>query len=244
MTNLLLLAVCFFVAALLYSAVGQAGASGYLAIMAIFAMAPEQMKPTALLINILVATVATIKFHQAGYFSWSIFWPFVVTSIPFSFLGGYIALPSQIYKPIVGAVLLYAAYRLIRMRQTKEDVEIKPVPFGMALLCGAGIGLLSGLTGVGGGIFLTPLLLFMGWAEPRVAAGVSAPFILANSVAGVLGNLSSLDVLPNGILIWGIAACIGGYIGSTYGSRKGDAVMLKRLLAIVLFIGGLKIMLS
>jgi len=240
MTTTILLTFLFFVAALLYASVGHAGASGYLAIMALFAMAPEQMKPTALAINILVAVIATIKFYQAGHFSWSIFLPFVVTSIPFSFIGGYIVLPGHLYKPIVGCVLLYAAYRLFRISQNNGDVEVQPIPLGVALLLGAGIGLLSGLTGVGGGIFLTPLLLFMHWAEPQTASGVSAPFILANSMAGLLGNFSSLGSLPNGIWVWGIAAALGGYIGSAYGSRQVNSVVMKRLLALVLLIAGLK----
>lgn len=242
MTNIVLLAFLFFVAALLYSTVGHAGASGYLAIMALFAMAPENMKPTALAINILVAAIATLKFYRAGHFSWSIFWPFVITSIPFSFIGGYIVLPGHLYKPIVGLVLLYAAYRLFRASQNNGVVEVQPIPLGSALILGAVIGLLSGLTGVGGGIFLTPILLFRHWAEPRTASGVSAPFILANSLAGLLGNFSSLGALPNGIVILGIAAAIGGYIGAEYGSRQMNAVILKRLLAIVLVIAGLKMM--
>lgn len=242
MTNLIYLALLFFLAALLYSSVGHAGASGYLAIMALFAISPQSMKPTALVINILVAVIATFKFYRAGYFSWSIFWPFVITSIPFSFVGGYITLPSHLYKPIVGLVLLYAAYRLLRMRRNKGGREPKPIPLGIALIWGAGIGFLSGLTGVGGGIFLTPLLLFMDWAEPRTASAVSAPFILANSVAGFLGNFSSLGALPNGIWILGIAAVIGGYIGAEYGSRQNNSIILKSLLAIVLVIAGLKMM--
>lgn len=242
MTNLVFLAFLFFVAALLYSSVGHAGASGYLAIMALFSMAPQTMKPTALVINILVAVIATIKFYWAGYFSWSIFWPFVITSIPFSFIGGYISLPSHLYRPVVGLVLLYAAYRLFRINYINASVELKPVPVGIALICGAGIGLLSGLTGVGGGIFLTPLLLLMDWAGPRTASGVSAPFILANSIAGLFGNFSSIGALPNGILIWGIAAAIGGYIGAEYGSRQVNSIILKRLLAIVLVIAGLKML--
>ena len=239
MTNVLL-SLIFFFAALLYSAVGQAGASGYLAIMALFAMPLEIMKPTALAINILVASIASIKYYRAGYFSGSAFWPFAVISVPFSFLGGFISLPSYIYKPVLAAVLLYAAYRLFRVSQMDEITKTKRVPLRIALICGAMIGLISGLTGVGGGIFLTPLLLFMNWAEPRTASGVSAPFILVNSIAGLFGNFSSMGSLPNSILIWGIAAGIGGYIGAECGSRQTSNVILKRLLALVLVIAGLK----
>ncbi len=238
--NNVLVSLVFFFAALLYSAVGQAGASGYLAIMTLFALPLEIMKPTALAINILVASIASLKYYRAGYFSWSVFWPFAIMSVPFSFVGGWISLPSYIYKPIVAAVLLYAAYRLFRVSQMDDITNTKPAPLRIALICGATIGLISGLTGVGGGIFLTPLLLFMNWAEPRTASAVSAPFILVNSIAGLFGNFSSMGALPNSILLWGIAAGIGGYIGAAYGSRQTSNVILKRLLALVLVIAGLK----
>jgi uncharacterized membrane protein YfcA len=236
------LPILFFVTALLYSSVGQAGASSYLAIMALFGMAPQAMKPTALALNILVALIAAFRFYRAGYFSWKIFWPFAATSIPFSFIGGYISLPSYIYKPAVGLILLYAAYRLFRASRATEADHIKPIPLEAALLCGAGIGLISGLTGVGGGIFLTPLLLFVPWAEARQAAGVSAVFILVNSIAGISGNASSLGMLPNGIWVWGLAAAAGGIIGAEFGSRHLGGIVLQRLLVIILLIGALKMM--
>ena len=234
------LTVLILVAALLYSSVGHAGASGYLAAMALLGIAPDVMKPTALVLNILVATIATIKFYRAGCFSWSIFLPFVITSIPFSFIGGSISLPSHLYKPIVGVILLYAAYRLFRVNSTHVTTEIKSIPLWSALLSGAGIGLLSGLTGTGGGIFLSPLLLFMGWAETRQTAGVSAAFILANSISGLFGNLASTAYLPSAIPVWAVAAIIGGYIGAEYGSKRLGNITLRRLLAVVLVIAGLK----
>jgi uncharacterized membrane protein YfcA len=239
--TILLLAVVFLAAALLYSAVGQAGASGYLAVMALFGMQPQAMKPTALALNILVATIAAIKFYRAGHFSWKIFWPFAVASIPFSFIGGYIALPASVYKPVISAVLLYAAYRLFRVSQSTAIIEQRPLPAPAGVLSGAGIGFVSGLTGIGGGIFLTPLLLFMGWAEAPQAAAVSAVFILVNSIAGLSGNLTSLGMLPQGIWVWGIAAAVGGWIGAEYGSRHFNSVVLKRLLVLVLVIGAVKI---
>jgi uncharacterized membrane protein YfcA len=236
------LTVLILAAALLYASVGHAGASGYLAAMALFGVAPDVMKPTALALNILVATIATIKFFRAGCFSWSIFWPFAVASIPFSFIGGGISLPSYLYKPVVGLVLLYAAYRLFRANSTHATTEIKSIPLWSALASGVGIGLLSGLTGTGGGIFLSPLLLFMGWAETRQTSGVSAAFILVNSIAGLLGHLSSVASLPTTIPIWATAAVIGGYVGAEYGSKRLGNITLKRLLAVVLIIAGLKML--
>jgi hypothetical protein len=230
-------------AASLYASVGHAGASGYLAAMALFGIAPEVMKPTALALNILVAAITAIKFYRAGCFSWSIFWPFALGSIPFSFIGGSLSLPGYLYKPVVGLVLLYAAYRLFRAYQTSNiSPSIKPVPLWSGIVLGVGIGFLSGLTGVGGGIFLSPLLLFGGWAETRQASGVSAVFILVNSIAGLLGHFSSIAALPGVIPIWAIAAVTGGYIGAEYGSRRLDQLALQRLLAVVLIIAGLKMM--
>ncbi len=232
--------IMLLAAAMLYASVGHAGASGYLAVMAIFAVTPEVMKPTALVLNILVATIAFTQFYRRGSFSWSIFWPFAITSIPFSFIGGVITLPGYIYKPVVGMVLLFAAFRLFRANSS-STIEIKSIPLWAAMLSGLGIGLLSGLTGTGGGIFLSPLLLFMGWAETRQTSGVSAAFILVNSIAGLLGHVSSVANLPTTIPIWATAAVVGGFIGSEFGSKRFGSNTLKRLLAVVLVIAGIKI---
>ncbi len=243
MTDIFLTAL-IFAAALLYSSVGHAGASGYLAAMALLGIAPDVMKPTALVLNILVATLVTVKFYQAGWVQWSMFWPFAIASIPLSFLGGSLSLPSTLYKPIVGVVLIYAAYRLFRASQTDTPTSAKAIPLPAALISGGSIGLLSGLTGVGGGIFLSPLILLMGWAPPKPTAGVSAAFILVNSIAGLLGHLSSVKSLPSAIPLWAIAAIIGGYLGAEYGSKRLGNAILKRLLAIVLVIAGLKMSLT
>ncbi len=238
------LTIAFFTAALLYSSVGNAGASSYLAVMAFFNVAPNVMKPTALILNILVASIATLHFVRARCFSWSIFWPFALTSIPFSYLGGQILLPGTLYKPLVGIVLLYVAYRLFRSGSQKTILAEKhSIPVWLALVAGAGIGVLAGLIGLGGGIFLTPLLLFAGWAEARQAAGVSAVFNLVNSLAGLFGQASSLAPLPVAIIPWAIAAGFGGWIGAGFGSRRLGNARLQQILGIVLLIAGLKIML-
>ncbi len=239
-----LVAFAFLAAALLYSAVGQAGASGYLAVMALFGLQPQVMKPTALTLNILVATIAAVKFYRAGHFSWKIFWPFAVASIPFSFIGGYITLPPLVYKPVISAVLVYAAYRLFWISQSTSIAGPRPLVAPAGVLSGAGIGFVSGLTGIGGGIFLTPLLLFMRWADAPQAAAVSALFILVNSIAGLSGNVTSLGMLPQGIWAWATAAAVGGWVGAEYGSRHSNSVELRRLLALVLVIGAVKIALT
>lgn len=237
----LIIAILFFVGAALYSSVGHGGASSYLAVMGLFSLAPAVMKPTALALNILVAGIATFKFYRAGLFSWRLFWPFAVASIPAAFIGGATILPARGYKILVGAVLLYAAVWMFRSSLRPLNKETHLPPLWAALAWGAAIGLLSGLTGVGGGIFLSPLLLYMCWAETRATSGVAAPFILVNSVAGLLGHFSSVALLPSSIPIWGVAAVIGGWIGASYGSKRAPAPVLRQLLSLVLVVAGAKL---
>jgi uncharacterized protein len=229
------------IAALLYSSVGHAGASGYLAVMALFGLAPGVMKPTALTLNIVVAVIATVKFYQAGCFSWRLFWPFAITSVPFAYLGGSIMLPGEYYKPLVGLVLLFSAWRLA-IPQTLHPEGTRNLPVWTAIFLGMGIGILSGLTGLGGGIFLSPLLLLTRWAEARKTAGVCAAFVLVTSMAGLLGHISNVAEVPSAIPIWAAAAAVGGLIGSGYGSRRLSNLASKRLLSIVLVIAGVKML--
>jgi uncharacterized protein len=240
----LLLATCILIAAILYSSVGHGGASGYLASMALFGVTPAVMKPTALVLNIIVAAIATTKFYRAGCFDKSLFWPFALGSIPCAFLGGSIVLPTQIYKPILGLVLLYAAGKLGLNQGSSKTQQPHVLPVLLAIGLGMAIGLLSGLTGVGGGIFLSPLLLLMGWATIKQAAGVSAAFILVNSIAGLLGYLTKFPTLPSSLWIWAICAAIGGWIGSEYGSKRIGSQKLQVLLAVVLAIAGVKLILT
>jgi hypothetical protein len=237
-----LLAFLFFATAVLYSAVGNAGASGYLAAMTLAGLAPEVMKSTALLLNIVVACIATLRFARAGYFSWPLFWPFAVASLPFAFLGGMLSLPGPLYRTLVGLVLVFAAYRLFWYEdQGKSGPET--VPLVLALVVGAGLGLVSGLTGIGGGIFLSPLLIMMGWAEPRQSASISAAFVLVNSVAGLCGDAVSVQALPRAAPLWVGAVVVGGLTGAELGTRRLAEVALRRLLAIVLALAGLKLIL-
>lgn len=236
------LTLLIFVAATLYSSVGHAGASGYLAAMALVGVAPGIMRPMALTLNILVAVIATIKFYRVGCFSWSLFWPFAIASVPFAFLGGLLSLPSAAYKPLVSLALLYSAYRLLWREKPTTTTAVTSPPRPFAFISGAGIGLLSGLTGVGGGIFLSPLLLFMSWAETRQSAGVSAAFILVNSVAGLAGVAANIAGIPRTLPLLAAAAVIGGFIGAEYGSRRLANIMLQRLLAVVLVIAAGKLL--
>jgi uncharacterized protein len=237
----LLIAIFFFVGAALYASVGHGGASSYLAVMGLFSLAPDVMKPTALALNILVASVATFKFYRAGLFSWRLFWPFAVASIPAAFVGGAVMLPTRWYKIVVGVVLLYAAVWMFRSALRPISKETHSPPLWAAVLAGLAIGFLSGLTGVGGGIFLSPLLLSMGWAETRATSGVAAPFILVNSIAGLLGHIASVSQLPPNVPVWGAAALVGGWIGASYGSKRAPVPVLRQLLSLVLVVAGAKL---
>ena len=233
------LTLAIFIVAFLYSCVGHAGASGYIAVMSLFSLAPTVIKPTALILNILVACIGTWQFWRAGHFSWRLFWPFAVLAIPMAFLGGYINLPTHVFKVMVGIVLLFSAAGFLF--RPPEDSVAEELSLLVAIPLGAGLGVLSGLTGTGGGIFLTPLLLFRRWARAMAAAAVSALFILVNSASGLLGNLSSTKLFPSFAIVLAIAAVIGGTAGSYLGSRRFEHTTIKRLLAIVLLIAGFKL---
>ena len=240
--GLVLLTFGVLAVAFLYSSVGHAGASGYIAVMSLFGMAPTAIKPIALVLNILVASLGSWQFWRAGHFSWRLFWPFALLSVPCAFLGGYLNLPTHAFKILVGFVLLFSAARLLLRPSADEVLDEPPRPVAVGL--GAGIGFLSGLTGTGGGIFLSPLLLFMRWARTKVVASVSALFILVNSVSGLLGNLSATREFPAFALPLAVAAVGGGAAGSYLGSHRFPHAAIKRLLAFVLIIAGLKLILT
>lgn len=240
--SLALLCAGFLVVALLYSSVGHAGASGYIAVMSLLSLAPETIKPTALALNILVASVTALQFWRAGHFRRELFWPFALPAVPMAYLGGSLALPARVFSVLLGAVLLYSAWRF--MFEPAAAKQARPLRRPAALASGAGIGLLSGLTGTGGGIFLTPLLLVMGWAQPKNAAAVSALFILMNSASGLAGNFASTRRLPAEIGVLLLVVLAGGLAGSWLGARRLPAQGIKRLLAVVLVIAGLKLLLT
>lgn len=238
----LLVTALVFIAALLYSSVGHAGASGYLAAMALASLPHSEMRPTALALNVLVAVIATYRYCSVGAFSHRLFWPLCVSSIPLAYLGGTITLPGYFYKPLSGAVLLYAAWKSFRTAASAGSVEIRPVNTSLLVVVGAVLGLLSGVSGVGGGIFLSPILILFRWGSKKEASGVAAAFILVNSIAGLLGVFSTSQTLPSAFLIWAIAAMLGGFIGAEYGSRRLGNPSIQRLLSLVLLVAGLKML--
>lgn len=236
-------AALIFIAALMYSAVGHAGASGYLAVMALLGTAPAVMRPTALILNIAVAAIGTVQFVRAGYFRWSLFWPFAVGSIPAAYLGGHITLPGTTYRVVVGVVLLLSAARFVIQLRAADEVR-RTIPLPLAFIIGAALGFLAGLTGVGGGIFLSPVLLIGGWANLRTTAATSVTFILANSIAGLLAKPAAIEAASHIAPTWAVAAVVGGLIGSYLGSRRLPSPALRGVLAAVLIAAGLKLVVS
>jgi hypothetical protein len=230
------------IVAFLYASVGHAGASGYIAVMSLAGLAPAVIKPSALVLNILVASLATFQFARAGHFSWSLFWPFALLSVPFAFLGGWLALPTQVFQVLVGLVLLYSAARFLIRPPPDAPCQAPSRP--LAVSVGGALGLLAGLTGTGGGIFLTPLVLAMRWGPAKTASAVSALFILVNSLAGLAGNWTSTRSLPAQSLALAAAAIGGGALGAWLGSRRLSPLWIKRLLAVVLAIAGTKLVLG
>jgi uncharacterized membrane protein YfcA len=229
-------------AALLYSSVGHGGASGYLAAMALFGLAPVFMKPAALAMNIAVAGLVFYRLWRAGYFDARLFWPFALGSIPLAFVGGALTLPGGAYKILVAVALLVAAARLLWNTQ-EHDVRATP-PTWIALASGAGLGLLSGLTGVGGGIFLSPLLLLLRWANMRTSAAVSAAFILVNSIAALAGHATVAVAWPAQLPLLILAALAGAVIGSELAVRRLAPLTLRRVLGVVLVIAGTKLLMT
>lgn len=229
-----------FLGAALYTSVGHAGASAYIALMALFGHAPAVMRPTALALNVLVASFTSFRYLRAGMFRWRTVWPFLIGAIPFAMLGGAIQLPGAYYRPLVGAILLLSGARLLWSRDLQSNREPRDVPIWAGILCGVAIGFLSGLTGTGGGIFLSPILLFLGWSDTRTASGVAAVFILCNSIAGLLGNVAIVKALPPDLWLYAIAVALGAIVGTTFGIRWQPPMILKAL-GCVLIIAGLKL---
>jgi uncharacterized protein len=236
------LAIVFFLAtvAFLYAAVGHGGASGYIAVFTLCGIALEVYKPLVLLMNIMVAGSSFLQYSSQGYFRWNLLWPFLITSVPAAFLGSMVELPPEIYKLILGLVLVYPVLRLSGLLKVKEGSSF-PFSLWLALLTGAIIGFASGFLNIGGGIFLSPVLLLMGWAKMKEAAAVSAAFIVCNSAAG-LGAVKWHDYdFPQWGWYWLAAAVAGGLIGGWLGSRQFSTIFIQRLLALILALASYKL---
>ncbi len=239
--TVLLLAGLMFAAAVLYASVGHAGASAYLGIMALAGIAPEVMRPTALTLNVIVAAIASWRFIGAGWFSFPVLWPFLATAAPMAFIGGTVQLPGDYYRPLVGIVLWFAAFRFLFPERVRSATADRRPPLIPALVAGAGIGFLSGLTGVGGGIFLSPLLIALGWANTRKIAGVAAAFILINSLAALGGNLAAVASLPAATPYLALAVIGGALVGTAFSIGVASRPLLLRLNAAVLALAGAKL---
>ncbi len=232
-------------ASFVYASVGHGGASAYIAAMALAGLAPAEMRPIALTLNVVVSSIASFKFWRAGHFRWRLFWPFATVSIPFAYLGGAITLPGQFYKVVVGLVLVYAAWPLWRSGRAGDEMRAAREPaIPIAMAIGAAMGLLAGLTGVGGGIFLSPLVLLLGWAGTKQTSAVAAPFILVNSVSGLAaGFVAGTAMLPPSTWVLAVVVLVGGWLGAEYGSRRFANPIVRRVLAVVLALAGSKMVL-
>jgi hypothetical protein len=239
--SLLLFYILLFVIAFLYASVGHGGASGYLALMALFNFSPAVMKPTALLLNLFVSMVSFIQFYRGGYFKWKLFLPLVVLSIPMAFLGGRMAIQDPIYKTMLGLFLIIPICRFLFFKNT-DPKDMKPANLYLSLLIGAVIGFLSGMIGIGGGIILSPILLLLKWTNQKQTAAISALFIFVNSVAGLAGQFTKGIQFSTEMLGFVGVAFAGGLCGAYMGSLKFPQTVLKNLLAFVLMIAAWKLL--
>lgn len=234
--------ILLFVVAFLYGAVGHGGASGYLALMALAGIAPAEMKSSALLLNLFVSMIAFVQFFRGGYFKWKLFWPFALASIPLSFLGGMISIDAFIYKKILGVLLLIPVARFFFIPFKEGHAAKASVPVSLAI--GGGIGFLSGLIGIGGGILLSPLILLLKWADQKQTAAISALFIFVNSLSGLSGQWTKGMTIHSDRLIWVGIAVVGGSVGSWLGSKRFKQQGLQIVLAGVLLIASIKLLLT
>lgn len=241
METILLFYLLLFLVAFLYSSVGHGGASGYLALMALFSVTPEVMKPTALLLNLFVSIVSFIQFYRGGYFKWKIFWPFALASVPLAYVGGQIHIDGDIYKKILGVLLLVPIVRFLFFANIKVD-QLKPSNPWLSLPIGGAIGFLSGLIGIGGGIILSPVLLLLKWTDMKETAAISALFIFVNSLSGLFGQLQKGIYFSNEMYWYVAIAFIGGICGAYFGSLRFKQSILKNLLALVLIVAAWKLL--
>ncbi|OQW61166.1 MAG: hypothetical protein A4S17_02105 [Proteobacteria bacterium HN_bin10] len=229
-----MLALAVFAAAAIYSSVGHGGASAYIALMALAGLAPEEIRPAALILNVVVAGLGAFRFVSAGRFDASVFWPFAITAIPAAYVTGGMDVPAAIYRPLLAAALAAAALRYLVWPQIDAAKPARAPSLAIALPSGAALGALAGLTGIGGGVYLSPLLVFAGWADAQKATGIAACFIVVNSLAGLTGRLSSLSAVPD-FLPWLALAAVGGaVIGTTLSLKRLSKKGVLRVMGAVL----------
>lgn len=241
MDSIVLFYILLFLVAFLYSSVGHGGASGYLALMAIFSIAPDVMKPTALLLNLFVSLTSFIQFYRGGYFKWKLFLPFAIASIPLAFIGGLATVDATVYKKILGLLLIIPIIRFLFFSNIQVN-EIKKSNTTLSLFIGAVIGFLSGLIGIGGGIILSPVLLLLKWADMKQTAAISALFIFVNSLSGLAGQLTKGIHFSTDMYMYVAIAFVGGICGAYFGSLKFKQTILKYLLALVLVMAAYKLL--
>jgi uncharacterized protein len=233
--------LAFGAVAILYASVGQAGGTGYIAVMGLLGLAPDVIKPTALALNILVAAIGCVRFYRIGLLTWQSCYPFAILGAPFSLIGGATNLPAAIYQPVVGLLLLLAAFQMMRSARSAAIADAqapKAPPFILSLIAGGAIGFVSGVTGVGGGIFLAPLVLALGWVATRQSAAISAVFNLLNSAAAFAGVWATMPSLPADLPLWLVAVGAGALVGSWLGARHLPPNALRIILAALLLVAG------
>ncbi len=235
----LLIAGCLFLGAILYTSVGHAGASAYIAVMTLFDLPPAVIKPTALTLNIFVSSYTSLRYMKSKLFNKSLFLYLSLGSVPAAYIGGRINLPSNVYKPVIGLLLLLSGVRFLVQALQSEKAH-RDVNKALAIFIGTCVGLLSGITGTGGGIFLSPLIIWLGWVGVKQASGTAAAFIFVNSVAGLLGNVQSTSSLPSELLVFVVAVLLGALIGTRFGITRLSSIGVKRALGCVLLIAGVK----
>lgn len=241
MEGIIVFYILLFLVAFLYSSVGHGGASGYLALMAIFSFSPDIMKPTALLLNLFVSLTSFIQFYRGKHFNWKIFLPFALASVPMAFAGGLITIDEAVYKKILGILLLIPIVRFLFFANIQQT-DIKNSNTLLSLLIGAAIGFLSGLIGIGGGIILSPVLLLLKWADMKQTAAISAIFIFVNSLAGLGGQLTKGINFSPDMYVYVAVAFVGGIWGAYYGAMKFRQNVLKYMLAVVLIVAAYKLL--
>ncbi len=231
-----------FIVAFLYASVGHGGASGYLALMALFNFNPSIMKSSSLILNIFVSFISFYQYYRGGNFKWKLFWPFVITSIPASFIGAYLTLDALVYKRILGVLLVFPILRLLGIIGKGSNEDTKEPGLILALIIGASIGFFSGMIGIGGGILLSPVILLMHWGNMKQTAAISALFIFVNSISGLVGLISNGTAIDPQVYSWVFIAVAGGVAGAYLGRKKLSNKVLKGMLAIVLVIASIKLL--